>query len=83
MLAALVLPCSLVLAALLVVMAGARVAQPSRSDAAGALAAGVTTWMITGRGNQTRQRGACWTVSACCHTPQNFPVSLPAVEASG
>jgi hypothetical protein len=46
----LVLPRPLVLAALLVVMAGARVAQPSRSDAAGALAADVTTWTITGRG---------------------------------
>ena len=46
----LVLPRPLVLAALLVVMAGARVAKPSRSDAAGALAADVTTWTITGRG---------------------------------
>ena len=42
-------PRPLVLAALLVVMAGATVAQPSGSDAAGALAADVTTWTITGR----------------------------------
>jgi hypothetical protein len=41
-------PRPLVLAALLVVVAGARVAQPSRSDAAGALAADVTPWTITG-----------------------------------
>ena len=45
-----VFPRPLVLAALLVVMAGARVAQPSRSDAVGALAADVTTWTIIGRG---------------------------------
>ena len=46
----LVLPRPLVVAALLVAMAGARVAKPSRSDAIGALAADVTTWTITGRG---------------------------------
>ena len=50
MLVTLVVPRPLVLAALLVVVAGARVAQPSRSDAVGALAAAVTTWTIIGRG---------------------------------
>ena len=50
MLVTLVLPPSPRPGRLLVVVAGARVAQPSRSDAAGALAADATAWMITGRG---------------------------------
>jgi hypothetical protein len=46
-------PCPLVLAALLVGAVGARVAlAPSRSDAAGALAPTVETWIIFGRGGQ-------------------------------
>jgi hypothetical protein len=47
------LPRSLVLAAVLVVVAGARVAPlaPSHRDAEGALAAGITTWILIGRGN--------------------------------
>jgi hypothetical protein len=47
------LPRPPVLAASLMVMAEATVAQPSRSDAIGALAANVTTWTIIGR------RGVC------------------------
>jgi hypothetical protein len=46
-------PVPLVLAALLVGAVGARVAlAPSRSDAAGVLAAAVETWIIIGRGGQ-------------------------------
>jgi hypothetical protein len=46
-------PVPLVLAALLVGAVGARVAlAPSRSDAEGALAATVETWIILGRGGQ-------------------------------
>jgi hypothetical protein len=46
-------PCPLVLAALLVGAVGARVAlAPSRSDAVGALAAAVETWIILGRGGR-------------------------------
>ena len=52
---ALHLPGSLVLAALLVAVAGSRVAlAPSRSDAIGALDAGGAAWMLTGRGNIAR-----------------------------
>ena len=48
----LLLPRSLVLAAVLVVVTGARVAlAPSHRDAVGALAAGTTTWILSGRGN--------------------------------
>ena len=46
-------PVPLVLAALLVGAVGARVAlAPSRSDAVGALAAAVETWIILGRGGR-------------------------------
>ena len=49
---ALVLPRPLVLAALLVVMAGGKGGEAiAGSDAVGALAADVTTWTITGRGD--------------------------------
>jgi hypothetical protein len=49
-------PVPLVLAALLVGAVGARVAlAPSRSDAVGALAATVETWMIFGRGGTSDQ----------------------------
>ena len=45
-------PRSFVLAALLVVVAGARVARaPLRSEAAGALAADAATWTLHGRGS--------------------------------
>ena len=46
----LVVPRPLVLVALPVVGAGARVAKAIASDAGGALAADVTTWTISGRG---------------------------------
>jgi hypothetical protein len=66
-------PCSLVLAALLVGAVGARVAlAPSRSDAVGALAATVETWIISGRGgralaryrSRSSQRSARWLLPA-------------------
>ena len=48
----LLLPHSLVLAAVLVVVTGARVAlAPSHRDAVGALVAGAMTWILSGRGN--------------------------------
>lgn len=49
------LPGSLVLAALLVAVVVSRVAQPSRSDAAGALYSAGATWTINGRGAALRR----------------------------
>lgn len=71
------LPRPLVLAALLVGAVGARVAQPSRSDAGGALAAAVEAWTLPGRGGSPVTDSPETEVS-----PSSDPDTVPSVQVT-